>query len=268
MRDPRLGDVELGRALRDLGAHLAYPPTRDLAPAVLARIRAAQPEPFWRTLLSPRYAFVPALATAALLALATVAFQPAGVRAAEALGLRGLFILRTEQPVPTATPGASATPGGVFQGARRVASVGAASAAVGFEVVAPAVLGEPDEVYVVDERGQVLLAYRPRADLPESAQTGYGAVLGEVRARFEPGLMFKGVGPGTTLEELRIGDERALWISGAPHQVLYYDRDGRIAAETVRLAGNVLAWEHGGLLLRLEADIPRDQAERIAGSVR
>ncbi len=155
-RGSRLTEGELEAALRDTGAHLAYPPTVDLVAAVRERIEA-RPSGLMQLLWSPRYALVPALATLVLLALATLAFTPIGAQAAEALGLRGLVIFRTAQtpPPPTPTPrpspsasaSASVPPGGVLSDAHRVASVEAASREVGFTVLVPSALGPPDEVY-------------------------------------------------------------------------------------------------------------------------
>jgi hypothetical protein len=59
-----------------------------------------------------------------------------------------------------------------------------------------------------------------------------------------------------------------LWISGAPHLVTYLDRSGLMRAKSTRLAGNVLAWEHRGLTLRLEGELSRKQALKIARGVR
>jgi hypothetical protein len=38
--------------------------------------------------------------------------------------------------------------------------------------------------------------------------------------------------------------------------------------ETLRLVGNAPVWEHGELTLRLEGDIPLDEALRIGASLR
>src|SRR5262245_14224637 len=98
---PRLTDEALEAALRDTGAHVAYPPTADLVAAVRARI---EPRAGGFGLWSPRYALAPALVTAVILVLATLVFTPVGAQAAEAIGLRGIVIFRTTQTLQPVTP--------------------------------------------------------------------------------------------------------------------------------------------------------------------
>lgn len=264
-----LSDRELEGALRDLGAHLAYPPPADLLPAVRARIErragAGLRDLFW----SPRFAFVPALATIALLLVAALALQPIGATAAEALGLRGLVIFRTAETPPPARPVRSPS-SGVLSDAHRVASVDAASGEAGFTVLVPSALGPPDEVHVRVTSGdsQVFLVYRPRPGIAASAETGIGVLVTEVRGSFEFALLGKLVGPSSRTEQVTVNGAQAVWIEGAPHQFFYRAPNGQFIQDTLRLAGNVLLWSQGDLLLRLEADVTKDEALRIAGSMR
>jgi hypothetical protein len=48
---------------------------------------------------------------------------------------------------------------------------------------------------------------------------------------------------------------------------VFLDAQGQIVAETVRLAGAVLLWERGGLVLRLEGARTLGEALRIARSL-
>ena len=66
---------------------------------------------------------------------------------------------------------------------------------------------------------------------------------------------------------MEVGDGAAYWISGAPHSVVF-KVGGEIEGEDLRLACNVLLWQHGDPVLRLEAQVPRDNAQRIARSMR
>lgn len=267
-------DIELERALRDLGAHLAYPPAVDLLPAVRARIEH-RGSGFAQLLWSPRFAVVPALATVVILLIATVAFQPVAATAAEALGLRGLVIFRTAQTPSPATPrpsaSASASPGGVLFDAHRVASVDDASREVGFRVLVPSALGPPDEVHVrvTGQDAQAFLVYQPRGGIPPSSQTGIGVLITEVRGSFEVQLLGKLLGPGSKAEELKVSGAPAVWIEGAPHQFFYRAPNGQFIQDTLRLSGNVLVYdEPSGLLVRIEADVGKDRALAIASSLR
>ena len=106
------------------------------------------------------------------------------------------------------------------------------------------------------------------AGLPPTSNPGVGALFTQFQAGLEPGFFAKGLGPETRLEQLTVNGGRAVWIEGSPHLFYYRDRGGEIRDESVRLAGNVLLWEQEGLTLRLEANLPKDEAVRIASSVR
>jgi hypothetical protein len=266
----RFTDDELERALRDVGAHLAYPPTADLLPAVRSRIERSRAESFWATLWSPRLAFVPAAATIALLIAATLAFQPVGARAADALGLRGLAIFFGAETPPPSTAGKAILPD-----ATRVASLEAASREVGFTVRAPtAVVGEPpDEVYVrhADGQAQAILVYRAGASgglIRSSAVPGVGMLIIETRGRVEQQLLGKVIPPGTRVEQVTVSGGPGVWIEGEPHQFFYRGPDGNVVIDSLRLAGNVLAWEQDGLLLRIESQLDRATALKLAAAMR
>ncbi len=130
--------------------------------------------------------------------------------------------------------------------------------------------GEPDEVYVGEPPpgGQIALVWRARPGLPPAAESGVGALMTQFRGDTEAGLMSKSLGPGTRLEEVVVNGQPGFWIEGSPHLFLYRDASGRIREETIRLAGNSLVWQQGGLIVRLETALSKDETLRIAASVR
>ena len=78
----------------------------------------------------------------------------------------------------------------------------------------------------------------------------------------------KMVDVGSTVEQLTVGGNRALWLEGGPHFVVFRTADGRGSGEDVgRLAGNTLLVEHGTLLVRIEGEIDRERAIEIAESL-
>ena len=245
-------DIE--EALRDVGARLAYPPTADVRPAVLSRLeRGGQRRSLFDLLRSP-LSLAPAVATLVLLLAATLAFQPIATQAAEALGLRGITLFR----IPDAAQGG---PGRVIPAnAERVASVEIASREVGFPVRVPIELGQPDEIHVRTADGAALafLVYDTRPSV----------LVTQLRGTLEAQLLGKTLPPGTTAVELDVNGGRGVWIEGAPHEFFYRSPSGQILTDTVRLAGNVLLWEQDGLLMRIEAQVGRDRALRIARSMR
>lgn len=273
MSDERIGDRELEAALRDVGARLRYPPSADLVPAVRARIGTERAGGLWALLRAPRVAFVPALATLALLLAATLAFQPIAATAAEALGLGRLIIFRsaaTPSPAPTRSAQTPAPQSAVLADARRVASVEEASREAGFAVLVPAALGVPDEVHVrsSSQGATVFLVYAPRSDIPAAKQTGIGVLVTQAPGTLEKPLLGKVLTRNSRLEEVTVNGRPGVWIEGAPHQMFFRGASGEFVTDTLRLAGNVLAWDQGGVFVRLEADLVRDRALAVASSMR
>jgi Domain of unknown function (DUF4367) len=276
-----MSDQELERALRDLGAHLEHPATPPLAEAVTARLRAepaaGRPQrrsamlgglarwPTWRRLAVAGVAAV--LAAAAVLTVSPAARDAA----ARALGLRGVRI-RLGGPAPATTtppPGAGAG----LQLGRRI-SLDEAQRMVGFRALLPTVadLGRPDAVYVGEPPpgGQIALVYQPRPGLPASALTGVGLLITEFRGAVPSnrGDFEKITREGGRVEQVTVNGEPGYWLTGKAHFFLYVDSAGRLAPDTVRLAGDTLVWEDGELTLRLEGEISKQEALRLANSMR
>ena len=129
----------------------------------------------------------------------------------------------------------------------------------------PGELGAPDEVYRADD--VVTLLYRPRDGLPESQNTGAGALLTLIPGRTNPIFMRKLAGPNTTIERVTVDGEPGYWLAGDVHTLLYEHPSGGIREAPERLAGNTLVWRRGELTLRLEADVTKERALAIARSV-
>jgi hypothetical protein len=256
--------VEL--TLRDLGRHLEWPPTPNLAVSVRAELdRGAAVRTFPRRPV--RRAVV--LAAAALLVVlgGMVALSP-GLRAAilRFFSLPGVRI-EVEESSPPASPPATSTPGADVQPllGRRV-SLAEARGEVGFPVAVPASLGQPDEVYVLGggPRALVTLAYRGREGLPADPKTGYGALLTQLRGRPTEDLVKKGELESPVVA-VTVEGERGYWVEG-PHLV-YVRAPGGPQAVEPRIAGNTLLWTRGQVTLRLEVDLPVGEALELAESV-
>jgi hypothetical protein len=113
------------------------------------------------------------------------------------------------------------------------------------------------------------MVYRARPGLPSSSNTGAGMLITEIRAVASP-LIEKSIGSGAKVERLTVDGDPAFFISGAPHGFAYtVPGTDNTNFEEQRLAGNTLLVDRSdGVLLRIEADIPRDRAVQIAESVR
>ena len=295
-------DRVLEERLEELGRHVAFPPTPDLAGTVRRRLDGAGAPRRPVTPARPARWRLLAVAALALVALgAGILLASPGARAALAdrLGLRGVEVVHvpavpspppTARPAagttPLAAPSATATPSPVVSrppaagqplGAwlglgQPVAGLAAARARVPFQVVAPTLpeLGSPDAVYVGDGPSgpRISLVYGARPGLPPATETGVALLLTQFRGGVEPGVVYKSVGPETRVEETRVEEGAAFWIAGAPHLVMFRGPDGGIHEDRLRLAGNVLLWERGELTLRIEGAMSRDAALRVAASVR
>jgi len=276
MPELRMDDDQLGAALADLGGRIAWPATPDLRAPVLARIAAPRRLAWWRAFASPRYGFVPAIATIVLALIAVLVFSPdARATATDILRLRGVEIFRGPVPSPSQSP--SRSPGSIQSpfplGVGVQVTLDEAKARAGFPVVVPTdpLLGAPDEVYLRTTSGgstAVSFVYVARAGIPTSAQAGVAAIVSEFAgATVDENFFGKVLDRTTTLEKVTVNGEPGFWIQGAPH-FFFYNLKGNVQQETLRLAGNTLIWTQGSLLLRIEADVDRDTAIRVAQSVR
>jgi hypothetical protein len=262
---------ELEADLADLGRRLDYPaPGPELVLAVGRRLRSAEvaESATMRPLFRPAWQRA-AVAVAAMVAVLTgVLIVSPGAREAMArwLGLRGARL----EVVPT-LPSAPARPlgEGLFLG-RRV-SLAEAGRSVPYRIQVPTLpeLGSPDEVYLdATGEGIVSLVYRTRPGIPPATETGAALLVTEFRARIDEELIDKKVlGTGTVIEAVTVDGGDGFWLEGRPHVLLFQNPDGSLIEQSVRLAANVLLWERGDLTLRIEGDITRDQAIRIAESM-
>ncbi|MFL6189520.1 MAG: hypothetical protein ACJ75E_06650 [Actinomycetes bacterium] len=274
-------ELDLEQALADLAASLEFPPTPDLAAAVTARLdeaparRPAAParrrgrlagpigRPVWRRLAVAGLAAV-------LLAVAVLVASP-GTREAVArrLGLRGVGVQLGGPPPPTVTT----RPGERLDlGLGERVTLEEARRRVGFPVLVPGAAGfqQPAAVYVneaVPAGGRVDLVYRARPGLSASPFTDVGLLVTEFRGQPTPEFLKKVAVLGM-VEEVRVGGEPGYWFSGEPHFFTYRDAAGNLRDEQTRLAGNTLVWQRGELTLRIEGEISKQEALRIAESMR
>jgi hypothetical protein len=94
------------------------------------------------------------------------------------------------------------------------------------------------------------------------------ALVVEVRGRFDQAVLGKSAGPETKVESVSVNSGAAYWLSGQPHQFFYFDANGNFQQETLRLAGNTLLWDQTGVTYRLEAQVGKEEAVRIASTLR
>jgi len=229
-----------------------FPETPELAPGVLARLDAA-PAPRRRT---PWVRAAIALAAVALVAiLAVLAVPPARSTVLHWFGIGGVTVQRVER-----LPAVPA--GGVVQVGVEV-PLAEAQGRVPFRILRlpEGSVAGPESIrvgrFAVEE---VTFVYgsprRPRLLLTEAD--------GSLDVRFAGKL----AGAGTRIERLTVGGRPALWIEGAPHQFFFVGPGGSVVPGTLRLARNTLIWQRDGVVLRLEGQLTKAEALRLAASVR
>jgi hypothetical protein len=235
---------ELETSLRALAAEVAFPATPSLADAVAARL---EPRPRWSRFAGRRLAVAVAVVLAAFAAVLT--FSP-GARSAflELFGIEGATVYRVER-----APDVSRF-GPLVRG--EAVPLDEARRSVSFDVLVPPSAGRPVERVFLDRIvGAVSFVYC----CPE-------LILTEFRGEAIPYVQ-KIAGPDVHIEHVGVRGAPGIWLEGA-HAVLFRDASGILREDELRLAGNVLLWERGGVTYRLEGDIDREHALALAEYLR
>ena len=239
---------ELERALRSVGRDLDYPATPELSGPVRRRLAEEERprQPFLR-----RRTLVVALAVLAVAVGAVMAVPQARSTVLDWLGVGGVTIRYVEAlpPVDKATDDL---------GLGERVTLGEARRDAGFPILVPRIehLDRPPRVYHRPEARQVAFLYGSE-DKPKLliTQAGVGGAIEKLATM------------GTDVERVTIGDGKyGVWLSGDKHAMFY---PGVGEEEPFRLVGNALVFESGtGITIRIEAEISKEEAIRIARSMR
>jgi len=226
--------TSLEHDLRGLAPFVELPPERDLGPEVRARIASTRPR--------RRGALVLAFALVVLAIGIALAVPPARSEILDWLGIGNARVEFVDElpDVPVS--------GRLYLGPRT--TLDKARKAVTYRVLTSPLLGTPKEVHQLGD--QVAFVY------------GHKLVVLQTRGMF----FSKEVGPGTSAEQVTVNGQPGLWVSGAEHFVGYIGLSGRPEPVRFYLAGDALLWQHDELTLRLEGDLTRDEALRLAKSFR
>jgi hypothetical protein len=257
-------DRELERELRELGSLIDYPPTPNVARAarnVLDEAANEQSRRFGRAFPTMRWA---AVAAAFVLVVAVPTLSP-GLRAtvsdwfvAEDFQSTGIDAGSPERQSEAGAPAAgvsksATTPAQALQFSGERISVREAQARMDGTLILPRTpeLGKPEEIYTVGTASKegVMLVYK--YGLPPLGDTGIHLVLTEVPGDLEPAYLTGRTTAGSKFDRVTVDGNPAYWRSAGN-----------------RLPGQTLLWEQGGVALRLEANVKKEQAIRIAESAR
>jgi len=239
--------------LADLASVLEWPATPDLRAGVRAGIIEARRR---------RRRQLRLLLIAAVLAIVVLG----GAAAAAYIELRGASI-QTVPVLPSPSPTRPGPIGVRLDLGDRYSSLGAAEQAAGFNALMPSALGQPDEIYFRRSPDVLTLVYKPRPNLPATSDPDVGALVMEARASVGQESFGKIVGPGGKLQPVTVNGGSGFWISGTPHGFFFYtDATGR--PDEFRLAGDVLIWNQGVLVVRIESALDESKALAVAGTMR
>ena len=253
---------DLERQLAELSGAIDWPPTPNLR--VVFPIHGEVPGATRRW---GRWTL--AAAAAFLVVAALLAYTPTREAIAGWLNLH-TTIHRTQQ-LPSPSPHPSG-PLGRRLGLGTPTTLVQAQSEVTWPISIPTSLGPPDEVYVLvppygPSGGEVTLVYSARPGLKVSGQTGVSVLLTEARGKVNEQYFAKTLGPDTTIEDVSVNGHPGWWIAGQPHIVVITDAEGNPYTATLRLATNTLVFDDNGTLVRIEGDMTKDQALKIASSM-
>jgi hypothetical protein len=241
---------ELERLLVELGRTMQEPEPPPAARRAAGRLRREHSRPQHLRL---RGAVAVALVAGVVAGVAAV--SPARTSILRFFHLGGVTVERVEKlDLPPVSRRGPLAPG-------REVSLARARANASFPVLVPRRYPTPSHTlfYGSDPPGgQVSLVYgsleRPRL------------LVTEFRGTKVEGAFDKKAGRRTFVEQVRVGGVPGIWLGGAKHQFSFLDEGGMTRAYETRLAGNTLVWERGGLTLRLEGDLSKAAAIRLAES--
>jgi hypothetical protein len=236
---------ELELALTRLGSELDYPETPNLAGAVRQRLAEPRRGRSWRRPL------IVVLAVLAVAVGAVLAVPQARSEIFDWLGIGAVNIRYVE-----GLPEVELATGDLGVGEK--VSLEEARRRVNFPVRVPTLrrYADPDVYYAEPlPGGQVAFVYGS----PDKPQLLITQVAGT-------GALQKLVGSATRVDMVSTDDAQGVWVEGERH-VLFYP--GASREEPFRLVGNTLVLERtDGVTVRIEADISKEEALRIARSMR
>lgn len=221
---------ELDVALRELGRHVEFPPTPDLASATRPRLDTQLVARPWRRPVAI------ALAVLVVAVGAVLAVPPARTAILDWLGLRGVSIVRVDELPPTP--------------ANERLDLGRQVTLEETPLWLLVPDDEPDSVHMGNGTVSLLWGTPDRVRL----------LLTEFRGE---AFIEKLIEPDTRVERVTVNGGDGAWLE-EPHVVFFKDLRGRVRRSTGRLAGNTLLWQHGEVTLRLEGDLSKEEALRIA----
>ncbi|HEX8228070.1 MAG TPA: hypothetical protein VF826_02025 [Chloroflexia bacterium] len=265
-QDPEDDDMYFDRPLKEYARGFSYPPTPNIAASVRERLGGERVgAKRGTTLARPRLAWV--AVAVVVLSLGAALFAPdvqAFVRSILRIGSVDIVLATPTATVFTSpgTPAPARLPT-VLENLDGRTTLLSARTRARFPLKTPSYptdLGLPDLVYLQDPQSMVVFVWLD----PQQPDHALLSVFEIVEGR---GLAEKMVSSPEVVEETTVNGERAAWVRG-PHYLVFVNPDGRTEFQQHMLVeGNVLLWQGGDITYRLETDLPREEAIKIAESL-
>lgn len=269
-QDPMDDDMYFDRPLKEYARAFSYPPTPDIAASVRERLallprRAVQ----GRGRVAPRPRLALLAAALVVLALGAALLTPdvqAFVRYILRIGSVGIVVATptptgalqagTASPAPTQLPT-------LLESLDGRTTLEDARTRMTFPLKAPSYppdLGPPDLVYLQDPRSILVLVWLDR-EQPGKAKLSLLQIVEGT------GLAEKMVSRPEVIEETTVNGKKAAWVRG-PHTLVFVAANQRTEfQEHMLVEGNVLLWQDNIVTYRLETDLPKEEAIKIAESL-
>jgi hypothetical protein len=230
--------TELEQALVALGRELEYPTTPNLRRAVRERIERRARTRRW---------LVVAFAVAVVGVGIAMAVPDARSAILRFFGVGSVRIERVDT-----LPASRERPLTAGLGTPRTRAE--AEQIAGFRIVLPKFKGAPPRRYFAVRNALIATVIR-------SGRTP--VLLTELKGE-QTWLSKKVVDPETRVEGVQVGTHDGLFLSGGRHVLMYQVSPEFVGRITTRFAGNVLLWSDGTRTYRLEGELSRAEAIRLA----
>ncbi|TMK55200.1 MAG: hypothetical protein E6G60_20285 [Actinobacteria bacterium] len=234
--------AELEQALVALGRELDFPPAPDLSAAVRARIDRRARTRRWLV-----------LALAVVVVGIGIAMAVPDARSAI---LRFFHIGSVKVERVDTLPRSREAPLTAGLGTPRTRAE--AEQIAGFRMILPRFKGAPPKRYFAVRDALIATVIR-------SGSTP--VLLTELKGE-QTWLSKKVTDPQTKIEGVRVGSHDGLFLSGGRHVLMYQVSPGEVGHLYTRFAGNVLIWAAGDRTFRLEGNVSRNEAIRLARLIR
>lgn len=239
---------ELERMLVELGRTIREPNPPAAARRAAAHLRREQLRPH-----RPRIRLGVSLGLAASALVAAAVVPVARTAVLRFFHIGGVTIERVDN-LPPVSPRGPLAPGRDI-GLRR------AQTQVSYTLLVPKHDPAPTHAFYYRANppgGQVTLVYGPTTR-PRLLVTEF--IGGQVEGPFD-----KKVNRRTPVEHVRVDGQPGIWLGGAKHAFSFLDSAGMTREPETRLAGHTLIWQRGPVTLRLEGDLGKAEAIRLAAS--